>query len=122
MFLDECAGLASERAPLIRRCQQICLDTVTYALRRGGPSADADLLGALLDAADVCRTSLDLVRRGSPVRARVCAVCAEVCTCAAEACDALADDPVLAACAAACRRCAEACGNIGDEDWLAEVA
>jgi hypothetical protein len=98
-----------------RGCQQTCLDTVTHALRRGGPYADDALISALLDAADVCRTTIDFVQRGSRVHAHVGAVCAEICTRAAEACDDLAGDPIMAACAAACRRCATACARLSSE-------
>ena len=101
--LDEC-----------RRCQEACLDTVTHALRRGERYADDVLIGALLDAADVCRTSIDFIHRGSDVHARIGAVCAEICERTAEACEAFAADPVMVACAAACRRCAAACEELSE--------
>ena len=105
-----------------RRCQDACLDTVTHALRRGGRYADEELIGALLDATDVCRTSIDFLRRGSPLRTRTCAVCAEICERAAEACDAFGDDAAMRACAEACRRCAAACRVIADDGWVARTA
>ena len=98
-----------------RRCQEACLDAVTHAVRRGDHYSDDVLIGALLDAADVCRISIDFIHRGSHVHARIGAVCAEICERAAEACDALPGDPVMAACAAACRRCAAACEALADE-------
>jgi hypothetical protein len=102
-----------------RRCQDVCLDTVTHALRRGGRYAEEDVVGTLLDATDVCRTSLDFLRRGSPLRTRTSGVCAEICEAAAEACEAFADDSVMRACAEACRRCAAASREIAAEGWLA---
>jgi len=105
-----------------RRCQEACLDTVTRALRRGGRYAEEELIGALLDATDVCRTSIDFLRRGSPLRTRTCAVCAEICERAAAACDAFGDDPAMRACAEACRRCAGACRAIADDGWMAQTA
>jgi hypothetical protein len=92
-----------------RRCQEACLDTVTHALRRGGRYAEEDVVGPLLDVTDVCRTSIDFLRRGSPLRTRTCGVCAEICESAAVACEAFADDAVMRACAEACRRCAAVC-------------
>ncbi len=102
-----------------RRCQDACLDTVTHALRRGGRYAGEDVVGALLDATDVCRTSIDFLRRGSPLRTRTCGVCAEICERAAEACKTFAEDPVMRACAEACRRCAAACREIAADGWIA---
>ena len=102
-----------------RRCQDACLDTVTHALRHGGRYAEEDVVGTLLDATDVSRTTIDFLRRGSPLRARTCGVCAEICDRAAEVCDVFADDAVMRACAEACRRCAEACRAIAADGWLA---
>jgi hypothetical protein len=102
-----------------RRCQDACLDTVDHALRRGERYAEEDLLGSLLDAADVCRTSIDFLRRGSPLRARTSAVCADVCERAAELCASFRDDLVMRECADACRRCASACREIAADRWLA---
>ena len=102
-----------------RRCQDACLDTVTHALRRGGRYAEEDVVGPLLDATDVCRTSIDFLRRGSPLRTRTSGVCAEICEAAAEVCEVFADDAVMRACAEACRRCAEACRAIAADGWLA---
>jgi hypothetical protein len=105
-----------------RRCQDVCLETVTHALRRGGRYAEEELIGALLDATDVCRTSIDFLRRGSPLRGRTCAVCAEICERAAEACETFPGDPVMRACAEACRRCAAACREIAEHDWTVPIA
>jgi hypothetical protein len=105
-----------------RRCQEVCLDTVTHALRRGGQYADEELIGALLDATDVCRTSIDFLRRGSPLSTRTCAVSAEICERAAEACEAFVHDPVMLACAAVCRRCAAVCREVAEEWTLPRIA
>jgi hypothetical protein len=102
-----------------RRCQDACLDAVGHALRRGQRYAEEDLVGALLDAVDVCRTNIDFLRRGSPLRARTCAVCADVCERAAELCATFRDDPPMRACADACRRCAATCREIAADGRLA---
>jgi len=102
-----------------RRCQDACLDTVGHALRHGGRYAEEDVVGTLLDATDVCRTSIDFLRRGSPLRTRTCGVCAEICEAAAGACEGFADDAVMRACAEACRRCAAACSEIAAGSSLA---
>ena len=102
-----------------RRCQDACLDTVTHALRRGGRYAEEGVVGPLLDATDVCRTSIDFLRRGSPLRTRTCGVCAEICEAAAEVCEAFADDAMMRACAEACRRCAAACREVAADRRLA---
>ena len=102
-----------------RRCQDVCLEAVAHALRRGEHYADEELVGALLDAADVCRTSIDFLRRGSPLRTRTCAVSADVCERAAEVCGAFSDDAVMRACADTCLRCASACRDIATDGWIA---
>jgi Domain of Unknown Function (DUF326) len=111
--------MSSDTIVECRRCQEACLDTVTHALRRGGRYAEEDVVGTLLDATDVCRISIDFLRRGSPLRTRTCGVCAEICEAAADVCEGFADDQAMRACAEACRRCATACREIAAAGWLA---
>lgn len=94
------------------RAHETCEETVTHAL--GAGDAADDRIGALLDCADVCRTTARYIRHGSPLLRGTAGVCAELCERAAEACAAVAGDRVMAACAAACRRCAAWCRRLAD--------
>ena len=94
------------------RAHDSCEDTVTHALRTGG--AGDECIGALLDCADVCRTTARYIRHGSPLLRGTAGVCAELCARAAEACAAVAGDATLAACAETCRRCATWCRQLAE--------
>jgi hypothetical protein len=94
------------------RAHETCEQTVTHALRDGGVSDER--IGALLDCADVCRTTARCIRQGSPLLRGTAGVCAELCERAAEACAPVAGDTVMAACAEACRRCAAWCRHLAD--------
>jgi hypothetical protein len=90
-------------------CYQICLETVTHCLQKGGKHAEASHIRLLLDCTDICQTSANFMIRGSDLHTRTCAVCAEVCERCAESCEQFGDDEKMKACAEACRRCAESC-------------
>lgn len=90
-------------------CHEICLETVTYCLEKGGEHAEAPHIRVLLDCAEICETSHDFMLRGSDLHGRTCDVCAQVCERCAEDCERFGDDEQMRACAEACRRCAESC-------------
>jgi hypothetical protein len=93
-------------------CREVCEDTVGHALRLGGAHAEDERIGALLDCAEVCRTTATFIRRGSAVVGQTASVAADLCERAAEACAPFADDGAMAACEAACHRCAEWCRRL----------
>lgn len=86
-------------------CHDICLQTVSHCLDKGG----TEHVTLLLDCAEICQTAANFMLRNSELHSRVCAVCAEVCDRCAEDCEFAADDDMMRQCAQACRRCAEAC-------------
>jgi hypothetical protein len=91
-------------------CHDVCMETLSHCLARGGEHAGADHIRTLLDCAQMCDTSRDFMLRGSPLHPAVCGVCADACQRCAESCEALgADDEVMQNCAEVCRRCAETC-------------
>lgn len=90
-------------------CHNMCVQAASYSLQMGGPHAEANHVGTLLDCAQICATSADFMLRGSPFHARTCGVCAEVCEACAQACERMGDDQQMQACAQACRQCAESC-------------
>ena len=106
-------------------CHAACTMTAQYSLAEGGPQADPEHVGLLLDCAEIAQTSANFMLRGSPFHAGPCAVCAELCRACETACRTFPEDEQLAECADACAQCAEACermvemtaeGDGGDED------
>ena len=91
-------------------CHDICLQTVSHCLDKGGEHARPEHITLLLDCAEICQTATNFMLRASELHARSCAVCAEVCERCAEDCDRLAaGDDMIKQCAETCRRCADAC-------------
>ena len=91
-------------------CHDICLQTVSHCLEKGGDHARADHVSLLLDCAEICQTAANFMLRNSELHARTCAVCAEVCERCAEDCERLGfEDQMMQQCAETCRRCADAC-------------
>ncbi len=89
-------------------CRRACLETVAHGLA-AAQVGTTDLIRRLLDAAEVCQTSADLMMLGSDLHSRTCEVCAEVCERTAQECVPFVDDVRIQACAETLRRCAEAC-------------
>ena len=104
--MRECIELCSD-------CHDACLETVRHCLDRGGEHAAASHIAALLDCAQTCDASRDLMLRGSDLHGEMCGVCADACERCAESCETIgADDDVMRSCAAMCRRCAESCRSM----------
>lgn len=92
-----------------KNCHHVCLETVAYCLQQGGRHAEVSHIRALLDCAEICQTTVNLMCRNSDFHERICAVCAEVGERCAQSCDQFGDDAQMKACAEACRRCAASC-------------
>lgn len=91
-------------------CHDICLQTVSHCLDKGGEHARREHITLLLDCAEICQSAANFMLRNSELHVRVCAVCAEVCERCAEDCERLAaGDEMMQQCAQTCRRCADAC-------------
>ncbi|MEZ0092875.1 four-helix bundle copper-binding protein [Streptacidiphilus sp. EB129] len=91
----------------------MCERTIAYALNKGGELARRDVVMALMDCADSCRMSADMMMRQSSMAAQMCRMCAEICMSCAEMC-ARFDDPTMRACADACRHAASMCLQMAD--------
>jgi hypothetical protein len=96
------------------RAHEACEAAVAHALRAQEGEAVDERVGALLDCADVCRTTARHIRYGSPLLRGTAGVAAELCERAAEACLALAHTPALPTWAEACRRSAACCRRLAD--------
>ena len=106
-------------APVVRqcidecvRCHEVCLSTIPYCLEQAGEHAEEAHIVLLQDCAEICRTNVDFMLRGSDEQERISAACAAICRHCADDCDRLSDDDVMRACAEACRRCAESCERL----------
>ncbi len=91
-------------------CANTCLHEAAHCLEKGGRHTEPAHFRLMLDCAEMCRTSLDFMLRGSSLSQRVCQLCADVCEECARSCERLGDMPE---CVAACRRCAESCRRMG---------
>lgn len=94
---------------VMTECHDICLQTVSHCLEKGGDHARAEHITLLLDCAEICQTAANFMLRNSELHGRTCGVCAEVCQRCAEDCERFSDDRTMQQCAQICRRCAEAC-------------
>lgn len=93
-----------------RKCYEACTKAITYCLEKGGKHAEPEHIKVLMDCAEICRTNLSFMLRGSKQQASVSTACALVCRVCGTNCEAMAeDDEVMKDCAAACFRCAESC-------------
>ncbi|MGC4095747.1 MAG: four-helix bundle copper-binding protein [Nitrospira sp.] len=98
---------------LCHECHAICIQMIGHCLGLGGRHATPDLIGILMDCAQICTTTADYMARGSSFHDRTCGLCAEICRLCAERCDRLAgDDQMVKHCAELCRRCAESCAGM----------
>jgi hypothetical protein len=90
-------------------CHATCEETVTYCLQQGGEHANAALVRALTDCADVSRMCADLMMRASELSMAMCRMCADACMRCADECARMTGDEQMTACADMCRRTADMC-------------
>lgn len=90
-------------------CHAVCLDLAYYSLNQGGELSEPDHIKSLMDCADLCRTSVDFMLRGSDFSAQVCELNAEVCDQCAESCYQFKEDAKMKAGGDICRRTASSC-------------
>jgi hypothetical protein len=93
-------------------CHAVCTMTLQHCIATGGDHTEVNLLGILLDCAEICQTSANFMLRGSPYHVVTCAACTELCRACEAACRALADDEQLAHCQEVCAACAESCDRM----------
>ena len=90
-------------------CHAACTMTAQHCLSEGGEKSEINVVGVLLDCAEISQASANFMLRGSPYHGLTCGACAEVCRACEEACRAFPEDEQLAEAADACAQCAEAC-------------
>jgi hypothetical protein len=102
-------------------CHAVCTMTAQHALVKGGEYADVNVVGVLLDCAELCQVSANFMLRGSPFHAVTCAACAELCRACEEVCRTVPGDEQMEHCADVCAACADSCeqmaaSHVSDED------
>jgi hypothetical protein len=110
------SGVSVQVQQCIDACNEthsVCEQTMTYALQKGGDLAQRQVVMALMDCAESCRLSADMMMRQSGMAAQMCRMCAQVCMSCAEICSGY-DDPMMRACAEACRLSASQCAQMAD--------
>ena len=95
-------------------CHAVCTMTLQHCLAIGGGHSEINLVGVLLDCAELCQTSANFMLRGSPYHVVTCAACAELCRACAEACAAMTDDEQMQHCAEVCLSCAASCDRMSE--------
>lgn len=95
-------------------CYQMCLETITFCLRKGGELAGVEHIQVLQDCAETCLLSANFMMRDSNMHGRTCALCEQACQRCADMCERIGsqapEDSQITACAAMCRQCATSCG------------
>lgn len=97
-----------------KKCEEICRETLSYCLEKGGDHAEPSHIALLRDCAKICETSASFLARGSAQHAIVCRACADICKACEESCEQWPDDPKMKACADACRSCFESCRKMAE--------
>ncbi len=90
-------------------CGDICAEAVSHCLRMGGDYSSPELITLMLDCVHICRTSADVMLRGSEFGGQLCQLCAEIVDRCAAACERFGSDEHMRACTQACRKCADSC-------------
>lgn len=93
-------------------CHAVCTMTLQHCIATGGEHTEVNLIGILLDCAEMCQTSANFMLRGSPYHVVTCAACAELCRACEEACRGVTGDEQLGHCGDVCSACAESCDRM----------
>jgi Domain of Unknown Function (DUF326) len=91
-------------------CHQACVEAMSYGLQRRGESAHLLHARLMLDCAQICDTTRDMMLRSSDFAHQVAGLCADVCERCAASCERVGQG--MEGCAEACRRCAQACRGV----------
>ena len=94
-------------------CHDVCMEAVPGFLQGSRAHGQYLLVRLLLDCAQICDATRELMLRSSDFYRQLCDLCAQVCERCAQACEREGADPMLARCAEECRRCAAACRDVG---------
>ncbi len=104
---QKCAEACSDCQRECDRCAMHCAGMMAQ-----GKEHHQMTMQTCLDCADVCAAAAQIVSRGGPFSADICAACADVCKKCAAACRKHENDEMMAACAKECEACEKACRSM----------
>jgi len=110
MHARRVAQVAQDAIRNTQDCEAICVQTVQYCLEMGGEHAAPAHNKLLLDCADICAATKNILLRGS--HQQVMEACATLCELCAASCEKFVGDPQMKACANQCLLCAAACRQL----------
>lgn len=111
-------GISDEMQMCIQNCtlcHQVCEQTLSYCLTKGGAHVESVHLKELIDCSQICTVSADFMSRGSRIHPSVCSACADACMACALSCETFGNDETMKLCADVCRRCAESCQKMAGQ-------
>ena len=88
------------------QCYQTCLhEAMNRCLESGGKHVEPDHFRLMMNCAEICQLSTNLMLSSSAFGQQICRVCAEVCDACAKSCERIGMED----CARVCRECAKRC-------------
>jgi hypothetical protein len=94
-------------------CYQSCHTTVRHCLELGGNHAEPAHVTLLLDCAEICKTSAELMLHSSDMHKQASALCADICRSCEESCRRIGqEDEIMSHCADVCHSCAVSCDRM----------
>lgn len=106
----DCAEACSDCQRECDRCAMHCATMLSHSDSSG--HSHHKTLQTCMDCADMCAAAAQIVSRGGPFSADICAACADACRKCADACKQHGDDPKMKACAEECEKCEKACRSM----------
>lgn len=105
--LQACAKACSD-------CQRACDMCTTHCAHQlhAGKAEHMTTLATCQDCADYCVAAAQIVARGGPFSAVICAACADACSMCGKECEKFPDDKHMKMCAEECRKCEKACRDM----------
>jgi len=95
---------------LCTECHQTCFNTaMTQCIQMGGKHIEPEHFHLMINCAEICQTSANVMLSGSTLHGAVCASCAEFCFACAESCRQVGD---MEGCVQICQRCGESCEDM----------
>lgn len=91
-------------------CYQSCLSCISHCLSQGGKHADPQHITTMMECAELCRASAELMLLKGQFSYELCQLCAKVCDACAESCGKMdPEDATMQRCADTCRKCSDSC-------------
>lgn len=117
--MNQLSQQADAALEVLAQCHTNCRAmALVHCLETGGEHARPQHLRLMIDCAEICAVTADLIAHKSQFHTQACALCVEVCETCAEDCDKLGQ---MEECAAACSDCAKLCREMARSDRAAKL-